>query len=70
MEVSALAREATNHLYPTHCKLAFAFSILPHPQPCGLTLRLTFPKERNDETASLKEENYGLATFRVSARVG
>jgi hypothetical protein len=44
MEVGTLSREARSHLYPSHYKMTFAFSILPYPQPRGLTLRLAFPR--------------------------
>jgi hypothetical protein len=46
MEVSPLSREARSHLYPSHYKMAFAFSNLPYPQPRGLALRLAFPRRR------------------------
>jgi hypothetical protein len=65
MEVGAFSREARQHLYPSRYKTALAFSILPYPQPRGLTLRFAFPRQR-----TRLWENYGLTTFRVSARVG
>ncbi len=68
MEVSPLWRETMLprlSLYPLDYRAAFACSILPCPQPLGLTLRLAFPTEKN-----LRWENYGLATFRANARVG
>ena len=69
MEVCPLSREVMLHklnLYPLDYRTAFAFSILPYPQPRGLALRLTFPQR---EIIRVRE-NYGLTTFRVSARVG
>ncbi len=48
------------NLYPLHYKTAFAFSILPYPQPFRLASRLAFPAKR-------LWENYGLNTFRVIA---
>jgi hypothetical protein len=47
MEVSALSREVMLqklNLYPLDYRMAFAFSILPYPQPHGLALRLAFPR--------------------------
>jgi hypothetical protein len=69
MEVSPLSREVMLHklnLYPLDYRAAFAFSIIPSPQPHGLALRLAFPHETPDSS----EESYGFTTFRVSARVG
>jgi hypothetical protein len=57
---------AALNLYPPDYRAVFAFSILPYPQPPGLTLRLAFPQR---EIISPRED-YGLTTFRVSARVG
>ena len=51
MEVSPLSREVMLrklNLYPLDYRMAFAFSILPYPQPRGLALRLAFPQERSD----------------------
>jgi hypothetical protein len=78
MEVSPLSHEAMSrdgaalNLYPSDYRTAFAFSILPYPQPRGLTLRLAFPRLRPNsvEMGSGQREDYGLTTFRVSARVG
>ena len=47
MEVSPLSCEVMLHklnLYPLDYRAAFAFSILPNPQPRGLALRLAFPR--------------------------
>ena len=49
MEVGPLSREVMLlklKLYPLDYRTAFAFSILPYPQPRGLTLRLAFPRQR------------------------
>jgi hypothetical protein len=67
MEVSTLSRKVMLprlNLYPLGYRAAFACSILPYPQSLGLALRFAFPSERT------RWENYGLTTFRVSARVG
>jgi hypothetical protein len=74
MEVSPLSREVMlpkrNH-YPPDYRAAFAFSILPYPQSRGLALRFAFPGLRpwSDEDGRCEGEDYGLTTFRVSARV-
>ena len=73
MEVSPLSREVMLqklYLYPLDYRTAFAFSILPYPQPCGLALRLAFPRFDLIMRRGLVRESYGLTTFRVSARVG
>jgi hypothetical protein len=74
MEVCPLSREVMLHkrnLYPLDYRAAFAFSIVPSPQSLGLALRLAFPKFGFSRCGrSLTRENYGLTTFRVSARVG
>ena len=47
MEVSPLSCEVMSHklnLYPLDYRTAFAFWILPYPQPRGLALRLAFPR--------------------------
>jgi len=70
MEVSPLSREVILprlNLCPLDYRAAFACSILPYPQLLGLTLRFAFPSQRE---LSPGWENYGLTTFRVSARVG
>ena len=46
--------------YPTHYRLAFAFSTILYPQSHRLALRLAFPRG----------ENYGLTTFHSCTRVG
>lgn len=48
MEVSPLSREVMLprlNLCPLDYRAAFACSILPYPQPLGLTLRFAFPSE-------------------------
>jgi hypothetical protein len=78
MEVSLLSHEVmlrinwvSLNLYPLDYRTAFAFSILPYPQSCGLALRFAFPGVRTSFLEkSRHRENYGLTTFRVSARVG
>ena len=47
MEVCPLSREVMSpklNLYPLDYRVAFAFSILPYPQPRALALRLAFPR--------------------------
>ncbi len=47
MEVCPLLREVMSpklNLYPPDYRAAFAFSILPYPQPHRLALRLAFPR--------------------------
>jgi len=47
MEVSPLSREMMllmRNPYPSHYRMAFAFSIFLYPPACRLALRLTFPK--------------------------
>jgi hypothetical protein len=69
MEVSPLSREVMLpwlNLYPLDYRAAFACSILPFPQSLGFALRLTLPHQKLIPI----RENYGLTTFRVSARVG
>jgi hypothetical protein len=69
MEVSPLSRKVMSpklNLYPLDYRAASAFSILLYPQPRMLALRFAFPQARR----SRERENYGLTTFRVSARVG
>ncbi len=64
MEVSPLSRGmmlSRLNPCPSDCRAAFAFSILLYPQfhglPCG-------------KLSPIGWENYGLTTFRASARVG
>jgi hypothetical protein len=74
MEVSLLSPEVMLprlNLYPIHYRTAFAFSIShtrsPFGSPCGsLSLEFDFCLGKK----SRHRENYGLTTFRVSARVG
>ncbi len=69
MEVCPLSREVMLqklNLYMLHYRAAFAFSIVPSPQLHELALRRAFQCENKSHA----RENYGLTTFRVSARVG
>ena len=57
MEVSPLSREVMLqklNLYPLDYRMAFAFSILPYPQPHGLTLRFAFPRQKNSPLGELR----------------
>ncbi len=74
MEVGALSREARQHLYPSRYKMALAFSILPYPQPRGLTLRFAFPRQNNSPLGELRayhvscecQSGLGLASLPVA----
>jgi len=64
MEVSPLSREVMLprlNLCPLDYRAAFACSILPYPQPLGLTLRFAFPSK--DRTLSLVGRTTGLPRF-------
>jgi len=66
MEVSPLSREVMLpklNLYPLDYRMAFAFSILPCPQPRGLALRLAFPRYDLIPGRGLLRESYGLTTL-------
>jgi hypothetical protein len=74
MEVSLLSPEVMLpklNLYPIHYRAAFAFSISHPRSPVGspygsLSLNFDFCLGEKHRL----RENYGLTTFRVSARVG
>jgi hypothetical protein len=81
MEVSPLSREVMLHklnLCPLDYRAAFACSILPFPQPHGLTLRLAFPHETTEllegelrvyRVPSECQSGLGLASSPVARRL-
>jgi len=54
--------------YPTHYRPAFAYSLIPYPQPHRLTLRLAFPEGelRAYHVALLKPRGLGPAPTPVA----
>ena len=75
MKVCPLSREvilriAAFNLYPLDYRAAFAFSILPIPAVAWACLAARFPLRSTSPIEIDPRENYGLTTFRMSARVG
>ena len=73
MEVSLLSPEVMLpklNLYPIHYRTAFAFSISRPRSPLGSPYGSPSLSSTSLLEKSRHRENYGLTTFRVSARVG